>query len=161
MQIGFGYDVHKLVKGRKLIIGGLEIPHSKGVLGWSDGDVLVHAVIDAILGAMAEGDIGRHFPPGDKRFKGISSLKLLKFVAELLRKRGYAINNIDSTIVAEEPRFAPYIDKMKHNLAKTLGIKADLVNVKAKTEEGLGFTGTKRGISASAVCLLHKDVACD
>jgi len=158
MQIGFGYDVHKLVKGRKLTVGGETIPHSTGLLGWSDGDVLIHAVIDAIIGAMGEGDIGRHFPPGDEKFKDIASLKLLTFVSELLRERGYAISNIDSTIVAEEPRFAPYVEKMKKNIADTLGVKPELVNVKAKTEEGLGFTGTKKGISAYAVCLIHKDV---
>lgn len=158
MQIGFGYDVHKLVKGRKLIIGGLEIPHSKGLLGWSDGDVLLHAIIDALIGAMGEGDIGRHFPPGDPNYKGISSLKLLEFVKELIRNRGYAINNIDSTIVAEEPRFAPYIEEMKHNIANTLEIRPELVNIKGKTEEGLGFTGIKKGISAYAICLVHKEV---
>lgn len=158
MQIGFGYDVHKLVKGRKLIVGGLEIPHSKGLLGWSDGDVLLHAIIDALIGAMGKGDIGRHFPPGDSNYKGISSLKLLEFVKELIRSHGYAINNIDSTIVAEEPRFAPYIEEMKQNIANTLEIKPELVNIKGKTEEGLGFTGTKKGISAYAVCLVHKDV---
>lgn len=158
MRIGFGYDVHKLVKGRKLIVGGLDIPHSKGLLGWSDADVLLHAVIDALLGAAGEGDIGRHFPPGDEKFKGISSLKLLNFVRELLRNRGYAVNNIDSTIVAEEPRFAPYIDQIKQNIAKTLEINPGLVNVKAKTEEGLGFTGTKKGISAYAVCMIHREI---
>ena len=158
MRIGFGYDVHKLVKGHKLIVGGVEIPHPKGLLGWSDADVLVHAVIDALLGAAGEGDIGRHFPPGDEKFKGISSLKLLDFVKELLRNRGYAVNNIDSTIVAEEPRFAPYIDRIRMNLAKTLGIDEGLVNVKAKTEEGLGFTGTKLGISAYAVCMIHREI---
>jgi 2-C-methyl-D-erythritol 2,4-cyclodiphosphate synthase len=158
LRIGFGYDVHKLVKKRKLIVGGVEIPHSTGLLGWSDGDVLIHAVIDAIVGAMGEGDIGRHFPPGDLTYKGISSLKLLDFVRELLRNRGYAINNIDSTIVAEEPRFAPYIEQMQRNIADTLGINPELVNVKAKTEEGLGFTGLKKGISAYAVCLAHKEI---
>jgi len=158
MQIGFGYDVHKLVKGRKLIVGGLEIPHTKGLLGWSDGDVLLHAIIDALIGAAGEGDIGRHFPPGDENYKGISSLKLLEFVRELLRNRGYAINNIDSTIVAEEPRFAPLIEKMKKNIADTLDIEPGLINIKAKTEEGLGFTGSKQGISAYAVCLVHKEV---
>jgi 2-C-methyl-D-erythritol 2,4-cyclodiphosphate synthase len=158
MQIGFGYDVHKLVKGRKLIVGGEDIPHSKGLLGWSDGDVLLHAVIDALIGAMGEGDIGRHFPPGDPNYKGIPSIELLKFVAELLRKKGYAINNIDSTIVAEEPRFAPYVEKIKQNIALTLGTRPEVVNVKAKTEEGLGFTGTKKGISAYAVCMIHKEV---
>jgi 2-C-methyl-D-erythritol 2,4-cyclodiphosphate synthase len=158
LRIGFGYDVHKLVKKRKLIVGGVEIPHPTGLLGWSDGDVLIHAVIDAIVGAMGEGDIGRHFPPGDLTYKGISSLKLLDFVRELLRNRGYAINNIDSTIVAEEPRFAPYIEKMEMNIAGRLGIDPELVNVKAKTEEGLGFTGLKKGISAYAVCLAHKEI---
>ena len=158
MQIGFGYDVHKLVKDRKLIVGGVTIPHPKGLLGWSDADVLLHAVIDALIGAMGEGDIGRHFPPGDENFKNISSLELLKFVAELLRKKGYAINNIDSTIVAEEPRFAPYVEEIKQNIAQTLGIDPVLVNVKAKTEEGLGFTGNKQGISAYAICLIHKEV---
>lgn len=156
MQIGFGYDVHKLVKGRKLIVGGEDIPHAKGLLGWSDGDVLIHAVIDALLGAAGEGDIGRHFPPGDPSYQGISSLKLLEFVKELLRNRGFTVNNIDSTIVAEEPRFAPHVEKIKMNIAKTLGIRKELVNVKAKTEEGLGFTGSKKGISAYAVCVLHK-----
>jgi 2-C-methyl-D-erythritol 2,4-cyclodiphosphate synthase len=158
MQIGFGYDVHKLVKGRKLIVGGLEIPHAKGLLGWSDGDVLLHAIIDALIGATGEGDIGRHFPPGDQNYKGISSLKLLEFVRELLRNLGYAINNIDSTIVAEEPRFAPLIDKMKQNIAEVLDIEARSINIKAKTEEGLGFTGDKKGISAYAICLVHKEV---
>ncbi|MFH1347165.1 MAG: 2-C-methyl-D-erythritol 2,4-cyclodiphosphate synthase [Candidatus Margulisiibacteriota bacterium] len=158
MRIGFGYDVHKLVKGRKLIVGGVDIPHAKGLLGWSDGDVLVHAVIDALLGAAGEGDIGRHFPPGDETYKGISSLKLLEFVRELLLNRGCAVNNIDSTIVAEEPRFAPYIEQMKINIAQTLGIGVELVNVKAKTEEGLGFTGNKTGVSAYAVCLAHKEI---
>lgn len=158
MQIGFGYDVHKLVKNRKLIVGGEVIPHAKGLLGWSDGDVLLHAIIDALIGAMGEGDIGRHFPAGDVTYKGISSLKLLGFVKELLINRGFAINNIDSTIVAEEPRFAPYIEKIKTNIAKILDIPESLVNVKAKTEEGLGFTGSKTGISAYAVCLVHKEV---
>ncbi|KPJ69190.1 2-C-methyl-D-erythritol 2,4-cyclodiphosphate synthase [candidate division WOR-1 bacterium DG_54_3] len=156
MRIGFGYDVHKLVRGRKLIVGGEEVPHVKGLLGWSDGDVLIHAVIDALLGAAGEGDIGRHFPPGDPTYKGISSLKLLEFVKELLRNRGFTVNNIDSTIVAEEPRFAPFIEKIIKNIANTLGIRKELVNVKAKTEEGLGFTGSKKGISAYAVCVLHR-----
>ncbi len=158
MRIGFGYDVHKLVKGRKMIVGGVEIPHAKGLLGWSDGDVLVHAVIDALIGAVGEGDIGKHFPPGDPSYKAISSLKLLEFVKELLRSRGYEINNIDSTLVAEEPRFAPHMEEIKKNIAQTLGIETNLVNVKAKTEEGLGFTGTRKGISAYAVCLVHKEV---
>jgi len=156
MRIGFGYDVHKLVEGRALVVGGEEIPHTRGLLGWSDGDVLLHAVIDALIGAIGEGDIGRHFPPGDEKFKGISSLKLLSSVKKLLRERGFIISNIDSTIVAEEPRFAPYIEKIKRNIADTLGIKKEKVNVKAKTEEGLGFTGAREGISAYAVCLVQQ-----
>jgi len=158
MRIGIGYDVHKLVKKRKLIIGGVEIPHEKGLLGWSDGDVLIHAIIDAIVGALGEGDIGKHFPAGDVKYKGISSLKLLDYVRELLRNRGYFICNIDSTVVAEEPRFAPYIEKMKKTIAKVLDLSIDLVNIKGKTEEGLGFTGAKKGISAYAVCLIHKEI---
>ena len=158
MQIGFGYDVHKLVEKRKLIIGGVKIPHAKGLLGWSDGDVLVHAVMDAVLGAMGEGDIGKHFPPGDPKYKDISSLKLLGYIAEFLREREFAIANIDATIVAEAPRFAPYVEEMKKNIAEVLEIETNQVNIKGKTEEGLGFTGTKKGISAYAVCLLHKEV---
>lgn len=158
MQVGFGYDVHKLVKGRKLILGGVKIKHPIGLLGWSDGDVLVHAIIDAILGAMGEGDIGRHFPPGDIKYKNISSLKLLEYINELLRDLGFALNNIDSTIVAEVPRLAPYIEAMKKNLAEVLAIPVGAVNIKGKTEEGLGFTGTKKGISAYAICLVHKEV---
>jgi 2-C-methyl-D-erythritol 2,4-cyclodiphosphate synthase len=158
MKIGIGYDVHKLVKGKKLVLGGVKIPHDKGLLGWSDADVLVHAVIDAILGALGECDIGRHFPPGDMNYKAISSLKLLEYVKELLRQRGYALNNIDSTIVGEKPRFAPYVREMARNMAKALDIPEEMVNVKAKTEEGLGFTGTKKGLKAYAVCLIHKEV---
>jgi len=158
MQIGFGYDVHKLVAKRKLIIGGVKIPYAKGLLGWSDGDVLVHAVIDALLGAMGEGDIGKHFPPGDKKYKDICSLELLQYVAELMREREYAVNNIDATVVAEAPRLAPHIEKMRENIAKVLEIKKGSVNVAATTEEGLGFTGAKKGISAYAVCLIHKEV---
>ncbi|MFH1387341.1 MAG: 2-C-methyl-D-erythritol 2,4-cyclodiphosphate synthase [bacterium] len=158
MKIGIGYDVHKLVKGRKLIVGGVKIPYSKGLLGWSDGDVLIHAIMDAIIGALGEGDIGKHFPPGDKNFKGISSLKLLEYVKELLRNRGYSVNNIDATIVAEEPKFAPYIEKMKEKIASTLDMPADLVNIKGKTEEKLGFTGSKKGMKAYSVCLIHKEI---
>ncbi|PIS30427.1 2-C-methyl-D-erythritol 2,4-cyclodiphosphate synthase [Candidatus Saganbacteria bacterium CG08_land_8_20_14_0_20_45_16] len=160
MQIGFGYDVHKLVRKRKLIIGGVQIAYEKGLLGWSDGDVLIHAIIDALLGAMGAGDIGQLFPAGDKKYKGISSLKLLANVAELLKKSGFAINNIDATVVAEEPRLAPYIAEMKQQLADCLGIAGQLVNIKGKTEEGLGFTGTKKGIAAYAICLLHKEIKC-
>ena len=158
MQIGYGYDVHKLVVGRKLIVGGIEIKHPKGLLGWSDGDVLIHAIIDAILGAMGEGDIGRHFPAGDEKFKGISSIKLLEFITELMREREYALSNIDATIVAEAPRFVPHIKAMEKKIAETLDIDEKLVNIKAKTEEGLGFTGTGKGMAAHAVCLVHKEV---
>jgi 2-C-methyl-D-erythritol 2,4-cyclodiphosphate synthase len=158
MRIGIGYDVHKLVKGRKLIIGGVEIPHEKGLLGWSDGDVLLHAIIDALIGALGEGDIGAHFPPGDVNYKGISSLKLLEFVNELMRNRGYSINNIDSTVVAELPKIAPYIADIRRLVASTLAVPVELVNVKGKTEEGLGFTGDKKGIKAYAVCLIHKEI---
>ncbi|OGB86882.1 2-C-methyl-D-erythritol 2,4-cyclodiphosphate synthase [candidate division WOR-1 bacterium RIFCSPLOWO2_02_FULL_46_20] len=158
MQVGFGYDVHKLVKGRKLILGGVKIKHAAGLLGWSDGDVLVHAIIDAILGAMGEGDIGKHFPPGDTRYKNISSLKLLEYIAELLRDLGFALNNIDSTIVAQEPRLAPYVEAMKKNFAEVLEIPVAAINIKGKTEEGLGFTGAKKGMSAYAICLVHKEV---
>lgn len=158
MRIGIGYDVHKLVKKRKLVVGGVEIPYEKGLLGWSDGDVLLHAVIDALVGALGEGDIGQHFPPGDLNYKGIASLKLLEFVKELLRSRNYAVNNIDATVVAEEPRFAPFMDKMKQAIAGALDISPDLINIKGKTEEGLGFTGTKKGIKAYAICLVHKEI---
>ncbi len=157
MQVGFGYDVHKLVRGRKLILGGIEIKHPKGLLGWSDGDVLLHAIIDAIIGAIGEGDIGKHFPPGDLRFKGISSLRLMEFVQELLRVRGFAINNIDSTVVAQEPMLSPYIEEMKSKIAKALGVSSAQINIKGKTEEGLGFTGKKEGIAAYATCLIHKE----
>ncbi len=157
MQIGFGYDVHKLVRGRKLVLGGVEIKHPKGLLGWSDGDVLLHAVIDAVLGAMGEGDIGRHFPPGDIRYKGISSLRLMEFVQELLRVRGFAINNIDATVVAQEPKLFPYIEEMKGKIAGALRIDPSQINIKGKTEEGLGFTGKKQGIAAYAICLIHKE----
>ncbi len=158
MKIGIGYDVHKLVKGRKLIVGGVEVPHEKGLLGWSDGDVLLHAIIDALIGALGEGDIGKHFPPGNLDYKNISSLRLLEHVRELLRSRAYAVNNIDATVVAEEPKFAPYIDGMRAAIAAGLDLSVDLVNIKGKTEEGLGFTGTKKGIKAYAVCLIHKEI---
>ncbi|MFH1362034.1 MAG: 2-C-methyl-D-erythritol 2,4-cyclodiphosphate synthase [bacterium] len=158
MQVGLGYDVHKLVRGRKLIIGGVEIKHSKGLLGWSDGDVLLHAIIDAILGAMGEGDIGKHFPAGDKKYKNADSLDLLRSVAEMLREKCYALGNIDSTVVAQEPKLAPYVMEMSKKIAEVLDVSSSFVNVKAKTEEGLGFTGKKQGISAYAVCLVHKKV---
>lgn len=155
MRIGFGYDVHKLVKGRKLILGGVEIPHYMGLLGHSDADVLTHAVMDSILGAAALGDIGKHFPDSDEKFKGISSLMLLKRVFYLLDEKGYCIINIDSTIMAQKPKLSSYTDEMKQNFAKCLGIDADCINIKATTEEYLGFTGREEGISANAVCLIE------
>jgi len=156
MRIGFGYDAHKLVRGRKLVLAGQEIPHARGLLGWSDADVLLHAVIDALIGAAGEGDIGRHFPPGDERYKDISSLRLLEMTRDLLTRNGYRVGNVDATVVAEEPRIAPYIDAMRKNIAERLGIPAQAVNLKGKTEEGMGFTGKKEGIAAYAVCLLEK-----
>jgi 2-C-methyl-D-erythritol 2,4-cyclodiphosphate synthase len=158
MRIGFGYDVHKLTKGRKLILGGVHIPFAKGLEGHSDADVLTHAVIDALIGAMGLGDIGKHFPPFDPKYKGISSINLLLSVKKLLHKNGYKVGNIDSTVVLEVPKLAPHIDAIRKSVAKALNISADQVNVKAKTEEGLGFTGEGRGISAYAVCLIHKNL---
>ena len=150
-----GYDVHKLVEGRKLILGGVEIPHPLGLLGHSDADVLVHAIMDALLGAAALGDIGRHFPDTDSRYKGISSMKLLEHVRDLLEENGYVVENIDATVIAQKPKLRPYIEQMEENIAETLGIAKDQINIKATTEEGLGFTGTQQGISAQAVCLLN------
>lgn len=156
MRIGHGYDVHKLAENRKLIMGGVDIPYEKGLLGHSDADVLLHAVCDALLGAAALGDIGKHFPDTDDRFKGIDSILLLKNVAELIRKEGYKVVNIDSTILAQRPKLAPYILKMRENIAEAVGINTDCVSVKATTEEGLGFTGEGLGIAAHAVCLIDK-----
>ena len=156
MRIGMGYDVHKLVEGRKLILGGVEIPYEKGLLGHSDADVLLHAVMDAMLGAAALGDIGKHFPDTDPEFEGISSLKLLKRAAATVRKNGYTVGNIDATIIAQRPKMAPYIEQMRHNIAKALGTDVENINVKATTAEGLGFTGSGEGISANAVCLLER-----
>lgn len=156
MRIGHGYDVHKLVEGRKLILGGVEIPHDKGLLGHSDADVLLHAVCDALLGAAGLGDIGKHFPDTDEKYKGIDSRLLLREVVSLLKSRGYKVVNIDSTIIAERPKLAEYINKMRHNIAVDCGIDRDFVNVKATTEEGLGFTGEMLGIAANAVCLIEK-----
>jgi len=154
MRVGTGYDVHRLTQGRKCIIGGVEIPYEKGLLGHSDADVLLHAVMDALLGAAALGDIGRHFPDTDPAYQGISSLKLLEHVAKLLEENLFFVENIDATIIAQAPRMRPYIDQMRENIAKTLGLEMGQVNVKATTEEGLGFTGRGEGISAQAVCLL-------
>lgn len=154
MRIGQGYDVHKLVEGRKLIIGGVEIPYEKGLLGHSDADVLVHAVMDALLGAAALGDIGQHFPDSDPKYKGISSIELLKEVGKLLDEHCYIIENIDATIIAQKPKLASYRPQMAANIAGALGIQASQVSVKATTEEGLGFTGHGEGISSQAITLL-------
>ncbi len=154
MRIGHGYDVHRLVAGRKLILGGVEIPHETGLLGHSDADVLTHAVMDALLGAAALGDIGKLFPDSDPRFEGADSLKLAQEVAILLRQHRYEIGNIDATILAQRPKLAPYIPQMRANLAAALGVPVDAVSVKATTEEKLGFTGEERGIAAHAVCLI-------
>lgn len=154
MRIGQGYDVHRLVEGRKLILGGVEIPYEKGLLGHSDADVLLHAVMDALLGAAALGDIGQHFPDSDERYKGISSVELLKDVGKILQENGYLIENIDSTVIAQRPKLLSYRPQMAKNIADALGIEPDQVSVKATTEEGLGFTGTGEGISAQAIALL-------
>ena len=154
MRIGQGYDVHRLVEGRKLIIGGVYIPYEKGLLGHSDADVLLHAVMDALLGAAALGDIGQHFPDSDERYKGISSIALLKEVGKILQVNGYMIENIDSTVIAQRPKLLPYRPQMAENIAAALGIEKEQVSVKATTEEGLGFTGTGEGISAQAIALL-------
>ena len=154
MRIGQGYDVHRLVEGRDLILGGVTIPYEKGLLGHSDADVLVHAVMDALLGAAALGDIGQHFPDTDPAYKGISSIELLKHVGRLLEERGYVIENIDATIIAQRPKLLPYRPQMAENIAAALGLTADRVSVKATTEEGLGFTGSGEGISSQAITLL-------
>ena len=151
-----GYDVHKLADNRKLIIGGVEIAHEQGLLGHSDADVLLHAIMDALLGAAALGDIGKHFPDTDERYKGISSLKLLEHVGKLLEEKLYVIGNIDATIIAQAPKMLPHIPKMRENIAKTLGVELDQINIKATTEEGLGFTGAKQGISSQAICLIEE-----
>ena len=156
MRAGLGYDVHKLVEGRDLILGGVKIPYEKGLLGHSDADVLLHAIMDALLGAAALGDIGRHFPDSDPAYKGISSIRLLEHVGNLLEEHFYVVENIDATIIAQRPKMAPYIEQMRKNIADTLGLDVDQVNVKATTEEGLGFTGTGEGISSQAICSLRK-----
>lgn len=154
MRVGMGYDVHKLVEGRRLILGGVEIPYEKGLLGHSDADVLVHAIMDALLGAAALGDIGKHFPDTDSAYKDADSMELLKNVQQLLDSKNYMIGNIDATVIAQKPKLAPYIETMRMNIAKVLGIDIGQVNIKATTEEGLGFTGEGQGISAQAICLL-------
>jgi len=155
MRIGQGFDVHRLIAGRKLVVGGVEIAHDKGLLGHSDADVLLHAICDALLGAAALGDIGRHFPDSDARYKGIDSRELLRHVAALLKERKLFVSNVDATIIAQAPRMAPHIPRMVANIAADLGIGADRVNVKATTTEELGFTGRGEGIAAQAVCLLE------
>lgn len=155
-KVGLGYDVHKLTENRKLILGGVEIPYEKGLLGHSDADVLVHAIMDALVGATKMGDIGKLFPDTDPQYKDISSIKLLKAVNKLLNEKGYKIINIDSIIVAQKPKMRPYIDEMEKNIAQALNVDIDCINVKATTEEELGFTGNGEGISSKAVCLLEK-----
>ena len=154
MRVGMGYDVHRLAEDRKMILGGVEIPYEKGLLGHSDADVLLHAIMDALLGAAALGDIGKHFPDNDDRYKGISSLELLRRVGKLLDEKNYVIENIDATIIAQAPKMRPHIDTMRENIAKALLIDVGQVNVKATTEEGLGFTGSGEGISSQAICLV-------
>ena len=154
MRIGMGYDVHKLVENRDLILGGVKIPYEKGLLGHSDADVLLHAIMDALLGAAALGDIGKHFPDTDPAYKGASSMELLKQVGALIEQNLYVIGNIDATIIAQRPKMAPHIEKMRENVAEALGIEKDQINIKATTEEGLGFTGSGEGISSQAIAAL-------
>lgn len=156
MRVGLGYDVHKLVEGRALILGGVEIPYEKGLLGHSDADVLLHAIMDALLGAAALGDIGKHFPDTDEQYKGISSMRLLEHVGKLLDEHMYVVENIDATIIAQRPKMLPHIEKMRANIASALQIEVDQVNIKATTEEGLGFTGSGEGISSQAICAIEK-----
>jgi 2-C-methyl-D-erythritol 2,4-cyclodiphosphate synthase len=158
IRIGHGFDVHAFAEGRRLIIGGVDIPHDRGLLGHSDADVLLHAICDALLGAAALGDIGKHFPDSDPRFKGIDSRKLLRHVAELLDGRGWKVGNVDATIIAQAPKMAPHIATMREYIAEDIGIAAEQVNVKATTTERLGFTGREEGIAAEAVCLINKMV---
>lgn len=154
LRIGMGYDVHQLVEGRKLIIGGVEIPHEKGLLGHSDADVLLHAIMDALIGAIGEGDIGKHFPDTDPNYKGADSLVLLEAVAKLLQAKHAIVQNIDATIIAQRPKMAPHIIQMRENIAKVLNIEVNQVNIKATTEEKLGFTGAEQGISSQAITLV-------
>lgn len=157
MKIGMGYDVHKLVKNRDLILGGVKIPYELGLLGHSDADVLLHAIMDSLLGASALGDIGQHFPDTDEKYKGISSIELLKHVSKLLNQHNYIIGNIDATIIAQKPKMAPYILDMRKNISNALNISLDQINIKATTEEGLGFTGEGLGISSQSICLIKKE----
>lgn len=155
MRVGMGYDVHRLTEGRKLILGGVDIPYDKGLLGHSDADVLVHAIMDALLGAAALGDIGKHFPDTDEQYAGISSIVLLEKVAALLEEHCFVIENIDATVIAQRPKLLPYMEEMRTKISVALGLDKDRINIKATTEEGLGFTGSGEGISAQAVCLLQ------
>ena len=155
MRVGMGYDVHRLAEGRDLIIGGVKIPYEKGLDGHSDADVLLHAIMDALLGAAALGDIGKHFPDTDPEYKGADSLKLLEHVGELIEGEGYLVENIDATIIAQKPKLLPHIDQMIKNVADALELSEDQVNIKATTEEGLGFTGTLQGISSQAICCIQ------
>ena len=156
MRIGMGYDVHRLVEGRELVLGGVTIDYEKGLLGHSDADVLLHAIMDALLGAAALGDIGKHFPDTDPAYKGISSIRLLEHVKELIRSEGYEVENVDATIIAQQPKMRPHIDAMRENIARSLGVELSRISVKATTEEGLGFTGSGEGISSQAICLLRE-----
>ena len=156
MRIGHGYDVHRLVECRDLILGGVRVPYERGLLGHSDADVLLHAVSDALLGAAALGDIGKHFPDTDPAYKGADSLKLLEIVAQKVKDAGYTVSNVDVTMIAQAPKLRPYIDQMRHNIADALGVEISRVNVKATTEEHLGFTGTGEGMACHAVCLLNE-----
>ena len=160
MKIGIGYDVHKLIEGRDLVIGGVKIPFEKGLLGHSDADVLIHAIMDAIIGALGLGDIGRHFPDTDNLYKNMNSLLLLQQVCELMKNKGYQIGNVDGIIIAQRPKMAPYIELMKKNIAQVLKIPWEDVNIKATTEEGLGFTGREEGIASQAVVILGKAKSC-
>ena len=156
MRVGIGYDVHKLVEDRKLIIGGVDIPYDKGLLGHSDADVLLHAIKDAILGAAALGDIGKHFPDTDDKYKGANSLDLLRYVAILIESKGYVVNNLDATIIAQKPKMSPHIEEMRNNIALALNIEVDRVNIKATTTEGLGFVGVGDGIAANSIASIIK-----
>ena len=156
MRVGTGYDVHQLVEGRKLFLGGVEIPHDRGLLGHSDADVLLHALMDALLGAAAMGDIGRHFPDSDQQYKGISSVKLLEHVKTLIGDAGFKVGNVDVTVMAQKPKIAPYIPHMRECIAETRGIEIERVNVKGTTTEKLGFVGREEGIAAEAVCILYR-----
>jgi len=156
MRVGIGYDVHRLAEGRPLVLGGVVVPFERGLLGWSDADVLVHAIIDALLGAAALGDIGTYFPPGDRKYEGISSIVLLQRVREIIDEAGWQIENIDATVIAQEPRLLPYIDEMRRNIGEALGISREQIGLKASTSDGLGFVGRGEGIAAQVVALMER-----